>query len=613
MLKRLCRLRLSRNKVGTGALALGLIAAGLPALGQEKPESILPPGFGDPVAAPTPAPSSTRAAPLQVPADGAGPSASVTSAPLNSTLVPADTLASVSDSVGTPQEIDPKLLAAFDIPSYAQRSPSLAGVVGLAEGGMSPRAFGSADGRFLQTLMRKLNAPVPSRWVSIGLRQALATQVFAPPGVNGADFAAERAWLLVRMGESAVARAMVQSIDPNRYTPKLYQVSMQAALASGDPAVVCPVVSAARAVSSERAWILADAMCASLSGYSTKASTQIKAARRTGAARGIDLLLAEKVVGLGSKGQGAVTIEWDNVDRLTIWRYGLAVATGAEIPPALFRTVASQVQYWRAQAPQLTETARAPAAELAAAQGVLSNAAIVDLYGKIDSDDDQGTAELGIARDLRAAYADPSRDARLVAMRALWDEPKQPRAQYARLVMTARAATTIAPYRDAPDADRLIASMLSAGLEGPALRWQSDVSRGSNGWGMLALAETGGMISRGDVDTYRSRATDISGVKVKMLVAGLAGLGRLSARDTSSLANGLSINFASSNSWTRAIHRAAEQRQPATVMLLAAVGMQTPNWHGVSPEALYHIVSALQQVGLEGQARMIAVEALARL
>ena len=114
--------------------------------------------------------------------------------------------------------------------------------------------------------------------------------------------------------------------------------------------------------------------------------------------------------------------------------------------------------------------------------------------------------------------------------------------------------------------------MLSAGLEGPALRWQSDVSRGSNGWGMLALAETGGMISRGDVDTYRSRATDISGVKVKMLVAGLAGLGRLSARDTSSLANGLSINFASSNSWTRAIHRAAEQRQPATVMLLAAVG-----------------------------------------
>lgn len=599
-------MRLSRNKLGAGALALGLIAVGIPAIGQDSPESILPPGFNEPVAAPTstPTPSPGTDRPTLPGAGSALPGIIATLGEDGET---------VPDDAGTPQEIDPRLLAEYNLPSYARRSTAMVGVVGLAEGGFGPRAFGNADGRFLQTLMRKMNAPVPSRWMSIGLRQALASKVMTPNGLNGADFAAERAWLLVRMGESVVARAMVEAVDPDRYTPKMYQVAMQAALASGDPATICPVAADGRKVSSERAWILAEAMCASLSGVPGEAGPLIKAARRRGAARGIDLLLAEKIVGTGGKGQGAVTIEWDNVDRLTIWRYGLAMASGTDIPAQLYATAASHVQYWRAQAPRLTETARASSAELAAAQGVLSSAALVDLYGKIESDADQGAAELGVARDLRAAYAETERDARLTALRAIWDEPKRPRGQYARLILTARAATTIAPYKDAPDADRLVASMLSAGLEGPALRWKGNVVRGSNAWGLLALVDTQTLIRRSDVDTYRSRAVDISGNKVKMLVAGLAGLQRLSDGDTASLASALSLDFETANSWTRALRRAAQRRQAGTVLLLSAIGMQTPNWGGVSPEALFHIISAMRQVGLEGQARMIAVEAVTRL
>ena len=59
----------------------------------------------------------------------------------------------------------------------------------------------------------------------------LLQPIQTPRNVNGADFAAERAWLLVRMGESVGARAMVQSVDPQDYTPKLYEVAMQAAWA----------------------------------------------------------------------------------------------------------------------------------------------------------------------------------------------------------------------------------------------------------------------------------------------------------------------------------------------------------------------------------------------
>ena len=46
--------------------------------------------------------------------------------------------------------------------------------------------------------MRRVAAPLPSRWLSILLRRTLAAQLDTPADVNGADFAAERAWLEAR-------------------------------------------------------------------------------------------------------------------------------------------------------------------------------------------------------------------------------------------------------------------------------------------------------------------------------------------------------------------------------------------------------------------------------
>jgi hypothetical protein len=49
------------------------------------------------------------------------------------------------------------------------------------------------------------------------------------------------------------------------------------------------------------------------------------------------------------------------------------------------------------------------------------------------------------------------------------------------------------------------------------------------------------------------------------------------------------------------------------VALLAAVGMQAPNWDYVTPEALFHIVAAMRAAGMGNYARMIAVEAVTRM
>src|SRR3546814_18519436 len=88
-------------------------------------------------------------------------------------------------------------------------------------------------------------------------------------------------------------------------------------------------------------------MCAALGGHAEQADAELAAVRRRRGATGVDLHLAEKVLGAASR-RGAVTIEWTGVDQLTAWRYGLAMATGVEIPDKLYATVAPWVTGWRA-------------------------------------------------------------------------------------------------------------------------------------------------------------------------------------------------------------------------------------------------------------------------
>ncbi|WP_375396113.1 hypothetical protein [uncultured Sphingomonas sp.] len=473
---------------------------------------------------------------------------------------------------------------------------------------LEPDAFGTADGRYIEQLMRRTAAPVASRWLSIALRRMLVQPLATPANVNGADFAAERAWLLVRMGESIGARAVVQSVDPDNYTPKLYQIALQAALASGDPAGLCPLVPGAMAASNERGWTLIKAICVGLSGESAASAQLIKRAGNSGFAGGVDLLLAQKLAGQGAGGRQAATIEWASVDHLSIWRFGLATASGETIPDTLFDDMGRQVRYWQVLSPMVDPAGRAGQAEVAAAQGVLSNLALVDLYGAVDADADQSSAPGAVARDLRAAYTGPTVGARMEALRQLWEEPKVPAERYGRLILTARAAARIPADPSVTDVNRLVAAMVSVGMDRTATRWTGKAARGSIGWALLALA---------DPDDARPWAAsdigaldDPGGRKARMFLAGLAGLGKLDGAEAAARSYG--VDLAGVNSWTRAIDAAARERRPGEVLVLAAVGMQTPDWSGVPPEALFHIVRALRVVGLGGMARMIAAEAVTR-
>jgi len=589
-----------RNSLPPVLLIAASAVALWPALAQRAPESILPPGFGQ-----EPATNST-----------AQPDRPAHASP---DLVPDVKLAlpetgNQSDLIGdlvedTSNDSAVALVAPPDLPKELQRSLNDVGLMTPTEGGLPATAFGKTDGRFLNTLLSHTEAPLASRWASILLRRTLLSQSDIPSGVSGADWVAERAWLLVRMGEADMARALVARVDAVNYSPRLYEVAMQAALATGDPASLCSIATPAASVSDEPSWPLAQAMCAALSGESGTASALVDRVRDDRAASGIDVLLAEKVVGAATNSRRAVTIQWDGVERLDAWRYGLAVATGVAIPTRLFSTVGPQVQAWHARAPLIAPAARAGSVELATAMGVFSSAALVDFYGDLWTATDPAERSGSVGELLRTAYSGEDDGAKLAAMKLLWNVDG-PAMVYARQVMTARAAAML-PVASTNDSDAIIASMLSVGLDIQAARWSSQVPVGSIGWAQLAVASPRA-IAGVDASTVRSVPGGENDRRNKFLLAGLAGLGRLPVESVRKLAESYAVPLGRVTSWTRAIDHAAASGQSGTVIVLAAAGLQTREWRYVPPEHLFHIIAALRRVGFEPEARMIAAEALAR-
>ena len=96
------------------------------------------------------------------------------------------------------------------------------------------------------------------------------------------------------------------------------------------------------------------------------------------------------------------------------------------------------------------------------------------------------------------------------------------------------------------------------------------------------------------------------------LVAGLAGLGRISTDTANSLNRRYGLGLGGSTSWTRIVDASAGRGQTGTVLVLAGTGLQTPNWTKVPASHLYHAIGALKRTGQDFTARMIAAEALSR-
>ena len=598
--------------LGAGALVLGTTLAGA------RPTDLPPPGFDDPTPAPSPTPA---ASPTARPAQPTPPSAPATrsgevvqpvptgpaptaSAPDLSRLPTLEELESLSTD-----ELDDRLglRPRYDIPPAARRATTRVGVIGDGEGGLPVASLARQPAALVRAALAGTNQSLVSRWGHILLRRALASRLAAPEGMDPVEFAALRARALNAIGEHAAARALVQDVDTQEYSNALTDAAIDAHLGTSDILGACPAVRLSDS-RDDGQWRLLAAICNAYAGDETRAGNDLRRAMNSGAVPRIDALLAQRYAGAAGQGRRAVNIEWDEVEELTPWRFALANALGEPVPDGLLENAGPYYRRSAAITPALTGVQRVAGADVAAAEGILSARAMVDLYSQIYAEQGLEGEAADRAAQLREAYvaADPA--ARLAAIRNVWGGGEE----YGRYVLTAYAAARLDPLGDfEEDAGALLASMLTAGLERDALRWANVVDDGSEGWALLMLARPGGagQASDGDLSTF---VGDHSQAKSRMLLAGLAGLGRVAEDEIEEYSGRLGVDLNRRTRWSRAIDAAAQAGNPTLVAMLAGLGMQGSSWDRMTALHLFHIVRALNATGLEAEARMIAAEAVAR-
>lgn len=626
-----------RVSLMAGAAALGLagaaggMLASVSTMAQSAPESLLPPGFDDPAPTPSPRPAPTaapRPAPTgappaasmpggtpvvqPIPGSGAPPLAPTISGDELSRLPTLEELESLS-----PDELDERLglKPKFDIPPAARRSMSEVGLLSPQEGGLPTGSLARQPASLVRAALAGTRGPMVSRWGHIMLRRALASRLEPPSGMSPVEFAALRAATLNRLGEFAVARALVQDIDTGNWNEALTDEAMTATLAMFDVTGICPAVRLQGSSRKDPQWVMLQAICNAYAGEGALAGTQLDRALGNQIAPPIDVLLAQRYAGAAGRGRRAVEIEWEEVDAVNKWRFALANAVSEPVPAGLIAQAMDgpDRDYFALSgihAVMLPPGERVGWARLAAERGVLSSQAMVDLYSAVYADGSVDGEPAGLASALRDAYvaADPS--ARISAMQRLWGENRD----YAGQVSTAYAAARIPASEDyAPHAGNLITAMLAAGLDRDAAAWRGMMADGSLGWALLAVGTPdAGSADFEALDTFADNDETEDMRATAFLVAGLAAMGRIDADELAALESRLDIDLSRQSRWTRAITRAAEVDNPALVALLVGLGMQGNDWSRMTPLHLYHITSALRAVGMSAEARMIAAEAVAR-
>lgn len=605
-----------------GVAAIALSASFVAA--QDAPESLLPPGFDDPEPRPTPAPTAPAGptapvpgqpqepgAPTVQPIPGAGDPLRELSQFDFSTIPTLEELEEMS-----PDEMDDLLglSPSYDIPPAARRAMTRVGVISSQEGGFPSASLARQPAALVQAALRGLERPVVSRWGHVLLRRALASRLQAPQGMSPVEFAALRAQALNNMGEYHAARSLLQDIDTVNWNTALVDAGLEAYIATTDLMGTCPVV---RLVGSEREdpqWRMLGAICNSYAGEGVLGGRQLDRALRDEIAPGIDVLLSQRLAGAAGRGRRAVDVEWEGVDEINPWRFAIANAVGEEIPESLRANVEPYYERVWAVTPTLSLQQRAIGADRAAREGIFSSQAAIDLYSQIYANENITGEAADRATLLREAYVANTASERVSAIQSVWGNEDSP--DYGRLVLTAYAAARIPASPDlAEHAPALIASMLTAGLDRDAAAWSEAVAQGSDAWALIAVGRNavGRIEPREAIDSFIDEDNSADYRRSQFLLAGLAGLERVVPSDLSDFTSRTEADLTRQSRWSRAITRAADVNNAALVALLAGLGMQGEGWDRMTPRHLYFIVSSLRRVGLEAEARMIAVEAIARV
>lgn len=499
------------------------------------------------------------------------------------------------------------------------------GLHGPKTGGFGEDLWSGSSGPFVRDLMRDMAAPTASRWAHVLLRRALLSRTPTPEEVLPANFVAERAHLLLRMGEAEGARRLAAQVPVASFTRRMFEVAPHAYLAAGDVPGLCPMVQAGITVSPDPVWPLTSAVCAALQGDDAGAMLTLDRERENRTAKTFDIQLAEVVATTLAGGDRGVNAAWPQNTRLTTYRLGMALAGGVEVPRQRLASANAAVQGWLVRQGAVPLAVRLEAARTAAATGALPTRELIDVWSlQAASIDETAIRSLPVGK-LRAAYQQQNPAEKLQALQALWETARSPQDRVALYLAASDAAARLprdpALVEAAPELGR---ALLLAGRVSAARGWYELAraeARGGNAqsgaalmrlWPLVAVADAHGRVPRSAAlfelwdDAQEGDRADRARRR-QLVSAALSGLRLLPMAELPRSARVEPV----ANSYTRRLRDAANAGRRGEVILLAGLGLGRDAAR-VSPAYLHEITWALTNVGLRREAGLIAAEILIR-
>lgn len=595
---------MSRRFLRAASLAVSLLLTQAAASAQtpQRPEPLLPtPAPSGPVEAPTPL---SAAADTPAPAPAGAPPASPGGAEA----------AAPQDAPSAPAAAKPKVRSS---------SPQSVGWLTPAEGGLGPDIWHGGDTRAVNRVMRTIRKPIASRWMHVLLRRALVSEGRLPRRGSVGDIMATRALLLLRQGDAAAAKRLIDRLGLDRATRLAYLVAPQAQLAAGDIPALCPLTETGPALYRDPQWRLLAAICAAVDGDDGLAAVILDEVREKIEAQPLEIQLADQLTTLLAGGNHGVNVEWTPDLPVTTVRLGLALAGRVGLPPHVPAQLSPAAKAWialDADAPLGLRYAQSGSAALA---GALPLDAMITLWAAHADTLDLTADQQHPTALLRTAYVGARPADRITAMRALW-RGKPPFGRLVGLLATARAAARLPTLTVlAPDAPELVRAMALGGETARALAWwpvlaNGDADARARAWPLLAALDRGGRIPL-SIDLLG--AWEDSQAKLgraarrrhgAMLAAVFNGLGvTIPGTSAARLASRFDLDTPD-DALNSVLASAAAAPDRAGELIVRCARLLAVQPAAVDPPAVSALLAALRTAGFVDEARLIGAELLVR-
>jgi hypothetical protein len=535
--------------------------------------------------------------------------------------------------------------AGIEVETARPLDPEAIGLIDAARGGFPPDAWAPSGRAFAERLVRDLPAPLASQplrdlaWRTLSSAAAgpLVATSLAAQGANApANFAGLRAVRLRALGDIESAAELARRIPDRMADPALARLLIDAALLAQADERACALAREALARVRDVAIQKALMFCQALAGDGDRAQLGLAMLRDQGAPE--DPAFVTLLLAIGGDGRGVRVDTLRNADPLA-----LAMLRAAKVAPPADSVQSNDpaVLAALARGDWGTPEFRLAAAERAEAFGALPAGELADFYRAIELTAAQSADPAAYARGdggprgraalFKAADAAPAGLARLAALQALWNHGRE-RGGYATFARA--SAALLAQIPPSPDARFAAAdaarALLMAGERDAAAAWIRVVRAAQIGgdaaatneaariWLLATLAgiETGETRNSARLAAWR-QALDAGDartapVRAALGIALLSGLGHLPSggaavalpqtafeRQTATLPHPALMT---------ALHEAGIGGRPAECALLAVHILGAEGAAGAPVYVLLSVLDGLRAVGLEENARALALE-----